>query len=67
VGTFAVRIAKSFGAEVTAVCSTGEMDTARSRTYVAVEGGLPQIFESLLLARFLPRIGRKRRGSLSPV
>ena len=29
-------------------------------TYVAVGGGLPQIFESLLLARFLPRIGRKK-------
>ena len=29
-GTFAVQIAKSFGAEVTAVCSTGKMDTARS-------------------------------------
>ncbi len=30
VGTFAVEIAKSFGAEVTAVCSTGKMDMARS-------------------------------------
>jgi NADPH:quinone reductase-like Zn-dependent oxidoreductase len=29
-------------------------------TYDAVGGGLPQIFESLLLARFLPRIGRKK-------
>ena len=30
VGTFAVEIAKSFGAEVTAVCSTGKVETARS-------------------------------------
>jgi NADPH:quinone reductase-like Zn-dependent oxidoreductase len=103
VGTFAVQIGKSFGAEVTAVCSTGKMDTARSigadhlidytredftksgqrydlilganahhsvfvyrrmlhegGTYVAVGGGLRQIFESLLLARFLSRMGRKK-------
>ena len=30
VGTFAIQIAKSFGAEVTAVCSTSKMDIARS-------------------------------------
>jgi NADPH:quinone reductase-like Zn-dependent oxidoreductase len=30
VGTFAVQVAKSYGTEVTAVCSTGKMDQARS-------------------------------------
>ena len=30
VGTFAVQIAKTYGAEVTALCSTNKMDTARS-------------------------------------
>jgi NADPH:quinone reductase-like Zn-dependent oxidoreductase len=30
VGTFAIQIAKAFGAEVTAVCSTSKVDTARA-------------------------------------
>src|SRR5258708_3098796 len=103
VGTFAIQIAKSFGAEVIAVCSTRNVDTARSLgtdhvidytredftqsaqrydlivganahhsifdylralspngTYVAVGGGLPQIFQTILLAPFLSRIGNKK-------
>jgi len=103
VGTFAVQIAKSLGAEVTAVCSTRNVDTARSLgadhvidytqedfrksgqrydlivgvnahhsifdylsalrpdgTYVAIGGGLPQIFQAMLLAPLLSRIGNKK-------
>ena len=103
VGTFAIQIAKSLGAEVTAVCSTRNVDMARSLgadhvidytqgdfkqsgqrydlivgvnahhsifdylralrpdgTYVAIGGGLPQIFQTMLLAPFLSRIGRKK-------
>ena len=103
VGTFAIQIAKAFGAEVTAVCSTRNVDTARSLganhiidytredfrqsaqrydlivgvnahhsifdyrralkqggIYVAVGGSVPQIFQAMLLAPLLSRIGSKK-------
>jgi NADPH:quinone reductase-like Zn-dependent oxidoreductase len=103
VGTFAIQIAKSFGAEVTAVCSASKVDTARSLgadhvidytqedfttsgqrydlilganahhsifdyrralsqggVYVVAGGGLGRIFQAMLLAPFLSRIGSKK-------
>ena len=100
VGTFAIQIARQFGADVTAVCSTGNVDRARSLgaghvidytredftksgerydlivaanshrpifdyrralrrdgTYVMVGGGWSQIFQAVLLAPLLSRIG----------
>jgi NADPH:quinone reductase-like Zn-dependent oxidoreductase len=103
VGMFAVQIAKSFGADVTAVCSTRNVETARSigvdpvidytredfrksgqrydlilganahhsifdyrralrqgGIYVIVGGGLAQMFQVMLLAPLLSRIGSKK-------
>ena len=108
VGTFAVQIAKSFGVEVTAVCSTGKVDLARSLgadhvidytkedftkngqrydlilaangyhpiaaykraltpkgVYVMAGGSMAQIFQALLMGRWMSENGGRKMGAVT--
>ncbi len=108
VGTFAVQIAKSFGAEVTAVCSTDKVDLARSLgadhvidytkedftkdgqrydlilaangyhpiaayqraltpkgVYVMAGGSTAQIFQALLMGRWMSEKGGRKMGAVT--